>query len=327
MCVAGGISPITRDYVNPEKSWPHLEALAAATAASGKLLLPRLPVYPHYILDLSHVDSSSSSSSDSSSSSREPWLSRESGPRSVAAAVLRASDGSGLLRGSSWVAGKPQEQQQQTPAAAAAAEGGHSLSNLALESAQQHEDQQQQSPQQQALIKQLQEPVEAVQRELSNSHQQQQQQQQLASIPLPRKRASRLWQISLNSLGVLEGMTYPQQASLQVQQLLDEVLSSAAAAGSTAVQQPGATTGSHTSSRIEPSSSCRQWTLAEVELLLSCRGADMAAVVAAADALRAVVCGDDVSYVVNRNINYTNVCTYGCKFCAFSKVSRQGAAV
>jgi FO synthase len=46
----------------------------------------------------------------------------------------------------------------------------------------------------------------------------------------------------------------------------------------------------------------------------------MTAVVAAADALRSTVCGDVVSYVVNRNINYTNVCTYACKFCAFSKV-------
>ena len=43
------------------------------------------------------------------------------------------------------------------------------------------------------------------------------------------------------------------------------------------------------------------------------------AVCAAADALRASVSGDTVSYVVNRNINYTNVCNYGCRFCAFSK--------
>ena len=39
----------------------------------------------------------------------------------------------------------------------------------------------------------------------------------------------------------------------------------------------------------------------------------------AADALRAAVSGNTVSYVVNRNINYTNVCGYGCRFCAFSK--------
>ena len=31
------------------------------------------------------------------------------------------------------------------------------------------------------------------------------------------------------------------------------------------------------------------------------------------------VSGDAVGYVVNRNINYTNVCNYGCRFCAFSK--------
>ena len=35
--------------------------------------------------------------------------------------------------------------------------------------------------------------------------------------------------------------------------------------------------------------------------------------------LRARRVGDTVTYIVNRNINYTNVCTYGCKFCAFSK--------
>ena len=39
----------------------------------------------------------------------------------------------------------------------------------------------------------------------------------------------------------------------------------------------------------------------------------------AAETLREVVNGDTVSYVVNRNINYTNVCYFGCGFCAFSK--------
>ncbi len=46
---------------------------------------------------------------------------------------------------------------------------------------------------------------------------------------------------------------------------------------------------------------------------------DFAAVCRAADALRRARCGDTVTYVVNRNINYTNICTYGCQFCAFSK--------
>jgi FO synthase len=57
----------------------------------------------------------------------------------------------------------------------------------------------------------------------------------------------------------------------------------------------------------------------DIVSLFAARGPDFAAVVAAADALRARAVGDTVSYVVNRNINYTNICTYGCKFCAFSK--------
>ncbi|GAA0325628.1 bifunctional FO biosynthesis protein CofGH [Sphingomonas oligophenolica] len=63
--------------------------------------------------------------------------------------------------------------------------------------------------------------------------------------------------------------------------------------------------------------------LAETEIvaLFTSRGADAEAVVAAADALRATVKGDTVTYVVNRNINYTNICTYSCGFCAFSKTS------
>ena len=38
-----------------------------------------------------------------------------------------------------------------------------------------------------------------------------------------------------------------------------------------------------------------------------------------ADQLRAEAVGDDVTWVANRNINYTNVCTFKCRFCAFSK--------
>ena len=53
--------------------------------------------------------------------------------------------------------------------------------------------------------------------------------------------------------------------------------------------------------------------------LFRARGADFAAVCAAADALRATVVGNDVTYVVNRNINYTNICSYRCQFCAFAK--------
>jgi len=56
-----------------------------------------------------------------------------------------------------------------------------------------------------------------------------------------------------------------------------------------------------------------------VTALFSVDDRDLRAVLAAADELRAATVGDTVTYVVNRNINYTNICTYHCGFCAFSK--------
>ncbi len=57
----------------------------------------------------------------------------------------------------------------------------------------------------------------------------------------------------------------------------------------------------------------------DVARLLEARGDACVDVLATADRLRAATCGKRVSYVVNRNINYTNVCAYKCSFCAFSK--------
>jgi FO synthase len=58
---------------------------------------------------------------------------------------------------------------------------------------------------------------------------------------------------------------------------------------------------------------------AEIVTLFAARGPEMVAVARAADDLRRATVGDDVTWVHNRNINYTNVCTFKCKFCGFSK--------
>lgn len=47
----GGVSPLTADHVNPERPWPHLDDLAARTAALGYALRERLTAHPRYILD------------------------------------------------------------------------------------------------------------------------------------------------------------------------------------------------------------------------------------------------------------------------------------
>jgi len=57
----------------------------------------------------------------------------------------------------------------------------------------------------------------------------------------------------------------------------------------------------------------------DVVRLFNADGRDLDRVIAAADELRRESVGDTVTYVVNRNINYTNICLYHCGFCAFSK--------
>jgi FO synthase len=57
----------------------------------------------------------------------------------------------------------------------------------------------------------------------------------------------------------------------------------------------------------------------ELVTLFSSRGREVVAVAEFADGLRAAVNGDVVTFVRNRNINYTNVCTFKCRFCGFSK--------
>ena len=58
---------------------------------------------------------------------------------------------------------------------------------------------------------------------------------------------------------------------------------------------------------------------AEINALLRARGPEVVAVAELADELRREAVGDAVTWVHNRNINYTNVCTFKCKFCGFAK--------
>ncbi len=57
----------------------------------------------------------------------------------------------------------------------------------------------------------------------------------------------------------------------------------------------------------------------EIVTLFSARGSEVRSVAEVADQLRREAVGDVVTFVANRNINYTNVCTFKCRFCAFSK--------
>ena len=78
----GGVSPVTADHVNPERAWPALDVLRAATEAAGHTLAPRLTVYPAFVHDPGR------------------WL-----HPALHFGVLDASDAEGLARDAPWCSG------------------------------------------------------------------------------------------------------------------------------------------------------------------------------------------------------------------------------
>jgi FO synthase len=85
--------------------------------------------------------------------------------------------------------------------------------------------------------------------------------------------------------------------------------------GGPAVSRPGEIAAALRQAERDPAALTDDQALA----LLSADGPDLEALAGIADALRREVRGDDVTYVVTRNINFTNVCYTGCRFCAFAQ--------
>jgi FO synthase len=170
----GGISPVTPDHVNPEAPWPAIAELAERTAAAGKLLVHRLPIYPSYFRDLA------------------AWAAP-----GIVTQVRRLSDAEGFARDDDWAPGT--------------------------------------------------------------------------------KVAPRTPAIHARS----------------VDPVIERI--------------------------IERAEEGIRLDATEIVRLFAARDADYRRVVGAADELRRTISGDTIRYVVNRNINYTNICSYRCQFCAFSK--------
>jgi FO synthase len=92
-------------------------------------------------------------------------------------------------------------------------------------------------------------------------------------------------------------------------------MANAAEAGAPAILRPGETAAALRQAERDPAALTDDQALA----LLAADGPDLEALAGIADALRREVVGDDVTYVVTRNINFTNVCYTGCRFCAFAQ--------
>ena len=87
-----------------------------------------------------------------------------------------------------------------------------------------------------------------------------------------------------------------------------------------------ATVGSPLRSILERALEGRRPTVEEGEGLLGLRGSELSALIATADEIRRQDVGDVVTYVVNRNVNWTNICFVGCKFCAFAHLKGDAEA-
>ncbi|MGC0362127.1 7,8-didemethyl-8-hydroxy-5-deazariboflavin synthase CofH subunit [Rhodococcus sp. 27YEA15] len=220
----GGVSPVTPDFVNPERPWPELDALTEITADAGFTLVERIAAQPRYVLKGS------------------PWID----PRIAPHVAALADPHTGLARTDVLATGI----EWQEPDAAWESIGRVNL-NTDIDSTGRLTDTR-------SDLESAFGDWESVREQVTN----------------------------LNA---------PARLNRDV-----------AAALRSAEREPG---------------NCSD---AEYLALANADGLDLEAVVRLADQLRRDRVGDDVTYVVNRNVNFTNICYTGCRFCAFAQ--RKGDA-
>ena len=202
----GGISLVTKDFVNPERPWPQLDALAVVLSADGFALAPRLTAHPEFVLDPSR------------------WF-----DDALRFPIMDRSDAEGMGRD----------------------DPGAVFPEKTMENAKVTDG---------------------------------------AEVILIGERSTAWYSgADVNPMTLLPASG---RATGKIGEILD-----AARAG-------------------------EELNVSQIADLFSARGPEVLAVANLADELREQVNGDVVTYVANRNINYTNVCTFKCSFCGFSKGPR-----
>jgi len=211
----GGVSPVTADYVNPERPWPALDNLRAVTEARDKVLAPRLTIYPDYV------------------NAPDIWL-----DDALRFAVMDRADAEGLGR---------DDPGQMWPEKVTAADVVHDGAEVVLVG---HRSTQWYSGANQA-------PPVLINKEMISDN-----------LHRPMLRVTTTNRIN----EIIRGHEHGEEIGAD-----------------------------------------------EIVALFRARGPEVVAVARYADQLRQQTVGDPVTWVHNRNINYTNVCTFKCKFCGFSK--------
>ncbi|MCU0297039.1 MAG: bifunctional FO biosynthesis protein CofGH [Candidatus Nanopelagicales bacterium] len=218
----GGVSPVTADFVNPERPWPSIETLREVTTASGLELRPRLTIHPEFI------------------ARGDAWLDPRLKPF-----VAALADSSGLLDPQRRPTGRPWQEEVDYEGFAAAGSGRTDLA---------------------------------------------------VTIDIRGRDSERRSDFD-TAFGSWEALSTGNGPAVHVGDFgkaLDLALADPAALADEAHE--------------------------DLALALFAATGDQVALVAGvADDLRRRRVGDEVTYVVNRNINFTNVCYTGCRFCAFAQ--------
>ncbi|MFI6733887.1 bifunctional FO biosynthesis protein CofGH [Nonomuraea sp. NPDC050451] len=314
----GGVSPLTPDHVNPERPWPQISLLEDRTAESGFQLRERLTIYPEYVV------------------AGEPWLD----PRLFAHVAALADPATGLARPDAVLRGLP----WQEPDGGFAPSGRVDLHVEVDTSGRTHDRRddfdhvygdwtalRDRLPSTPATTPSSTTPSSTAPSDGAPSD-------GAGSDPAARvapSAAAGVPAVPAPGARVAEGTAA--DAALP-----GAVAGSAASAGAPADGGAvgGVTAGSGTVDRASLAgvgvasgwAAGEVWRAlrraaadpgglsdAEAVALLSAEGEALDELAAIADDLRRQAVGDEVTYVVNRNINFTNVCYTGCRFCAFAQ--------
>ncbi|MEN3611500.1 bifunctional FO biosynthesis protein CofGH [Plantactinospora sp. ZYX-F-223] len=225
----GGVSPVTPDHVNPERPWPHLDELAARTAAAGFTLRERLTVYPEYVRRA------------------DPWLD----PRLAAHVAALADPATGLAVESARPVGRAWQEPD-----AAFVPGGRTDLHTTIDTTGRSADRR----------------------------------------------------------GDFDSV-YGDWAEVGA-----KLPTAAPAASGTELRAGLRLAAEDPAALLEPRHE------AAALALFAADGAALDELCRIADDVRRDAVGDDVTYVVNRNINFSNVCYVGCRFCAFAQRERDADA-
>lgn len=215
----GGVSPLTPDHVNPERPWPHIDDLAARTAAAGFTLRERLTVYPEYV------------------QRGEPWLD----PRILPHVTALADPATGLAREDARPAGLPWQEPEEPQTGSGRTELHHEIDTV--------------------------------------------------------------------------GRTGDRRADFDEVYGDWQVLREQVAASGAPERLPADVRDALAVAADDPTRLTDDQALA----LFGADGPALDALCSIADAVRRDTVGDTVTYCVTRNINFTNVCYTGCRFCAFAQ--------